>query len=381
MGRDERLVQKKYRILLVVRWPVGGIRTFLKYVFQLFPENEFEFALVTVNSEGVAMLKDDIGGLVSQWVLVDDDGDQFQRLLFAVTSTLKSGRFDLIHAQGFTSAAIAYLPSLVFRTPVLLTSHDVINASQFSGIVGAIKKYLLGRVLRHCRVVHSVSVDAEENLENYFPEVAGDRRAVILNGIDAFHFYSSEALDLCSEYGIAYEKKIIGFFGRFMSQKGFRYLIDAVEDLSREENGPDFHVICFGAGAYIREEKALIESRGLSGMFTFAPFLADVSRAMKGCDMIVMPSLWEACPLQPMEALCSGIPFVGTDCIGLREVIEGTPAIMVKAGNRHSLAWGIKHCLKIGRKPFQEYAPEAVARFEVRDSVEAIRQMYLKVVQ
>ncbi|WP_418512172.1 glycosyltransferase family 4 protein, partial [Corallibacter sp.] len=344
-----------YRVLLVVRWPVGGIRTFLKYVTSFFPSDRYEFSIVTVNSVGVSDLMQDLSHVIRYWKIVEVDDNVLKKFHSAVTSEIKNNDYDLVHAHGFTSLVFSILGKFFSDTPLVFTSHDVLSSLQFSGFKGSLKKLLLAYAIKQCDIIHSVSFDAERNLRSFFPFIRDGSSNVIINGVDSELFFRSARLDLNAMFDIAEDKIIVGFFGRFMSQKGFVYLIEALEMLLRKEGEARFHIVCFGSGAFLREEKAAIANRKLSEFFTFSPFIPEVSAAIKGCDVIAMPSLWEACPLQPMEALCSGVPFVGTDCVGLREVLAGTPAVMVKSGDAKSLAEGILQCVKKGREPFEEY--------------------------
>ena len=79
-----------------------------------------------------------------------------------------------------------------------------------------------------------------------------------------------------------------------------------------------------------------------------------------------MPSLWEAYPLLPMEAMCMGVPVLGTDCIGLREVLGETPSMVVPALDSEALAQAL---LKATVDPWTEaaaaYTPTAHQRFDV----------------
>lgn len=366
------------KVLLVVRWPVGGIRTFLKYVLPRFPEGDFDFTFIGLDGGSVRSLQADLGGLVTKWVLFPADGREFASCMKAVRDELRKGRYDLIHAHGFTSVIACSFLGVFNRIPVLFTSHDVIHANQFYGWKGNVKRVGLGLSLIGCRRLHFVSHDAKINLITHF-RFLEKKSEVIVNGVNSMQFRVNEELDLYNEYGIDKSCKIIGFFGRFMSQKGFKYLVEAVDKILRSDVDLNIKVVCFGSGEFFREEKHNIESKGLEEYFVFSPFLEDVSGAMKGCDLIAMPSLWEACPLQPMEALCAGVPFVGSDCIGLREVLAGTPAIQVKAGDSDSLAKGILECLEVGRKPFEDFAPIAVDRFDIRKTAEGIHALYEKV--
>ncbi|MEO9525143.1 glycosyltransferase family 4 protein [Marinobacter alexandrii] len=371
---------KKFKVLLVVRWPVGGIRTFLKYLVTFFPSDHYEFSVIGTSTEGMAALKADFGEFVANWELIPADGNEMRNFLSAVWNLDRRHRFDLIHAHGFTSVISCLAAALATSRPLVCTSHDVLNNQQFSGISGRIKKIILGAALLRCKLVHSVSRDAETNLLNHFP-VINHKSLVVKNGVDTSSFSTAVRTDLHETFSIDPSARLIGFFGRFMGQKGFKYLISAIEIIQSREGHPSLHVVCFGSGAFIREEQAEIKRRGLDRCFTFAPFMADVSGAMKGCDIIAMPSLWEACPLQPMEALCAGVPFVGTNCIGLREVLDGTPAVVVEAADAESLAKGILNALDQGREAFEKFVPKATERFDARKTAQGVYEMYEKVLR
>ena len=90
-----------------------------------------------------------------------------------------------------------------------------------------------------------------------------------------------------------------------------------------------------------------------------------------------MPSRWEACGLLAMEALAAGVPIVGSDCIGLREVLAATPARMVEPGNAAALAEALARELEERRSAeFLAYSPTAVERFSVARNASALRSLY-----
>ena len=62
--------------------------------------------------------------------------------------------------------------------------------------------------------------------------------------------------------------------------------------------------------------------------------------------LLAVPSLWEALPLLPMEAMVAGVPVLGTDCIGLREVLRDTPSRVVRAGEVGALLGGFRASLE-----------------------------------
>ena len=165
-----------------------------------------------------------------------------------------------------------------------------------------------------------------------------------------------------------------------MAQKGFGYLVDALDLLSKKENlTKKLLVVSFGEDGFIREEKALIVERGLEQYFRFLPFTPNVAGVIKALDVVVMPSLWEACPLLPMEVFICGTPLIATDCIGLREVIEGTPARIIKPRDSHALANALLQELSDDSSvsTTKKYIEQAKVRYDVKKQAQEIHDRYL----
>jgi glycosyltransferase involved in cell wall biosynthesis len=297
-----------------------------------------------------------------------------------VASELFRGRYDLVHSHGFTSGVCAVLSAVASRTPHLMTSHDVINENQFVGGTGKVKKQVIGQLFNLIDAIQSVSREAQLNLLEHFPALGRrDGKCIVIpNGIEIDRFVSAIPRDLRGEVGEGRDVFLIGFLGRFMAQKGFRYLVDAIELLrARDDLVKQPLVLTFGEGAFIREEKKAVKERDLADSFRFLPFTSNVAGTIKGLDVVVIPSLWEACPLLPMEALVAGVPVIGSDCIGLREVLRGTPAILVPQADATALAQALAQEMeKSSRESFLSFRATAAERFDVRKTTRSILNLY-----
>ncbi len=368
----------KKRVLLVIRWPVGGIRTFVRYVYRNFDPECWQFTIIAPDLPEMRLLIDDLSVLDIRFRPVDPNPSLWA-FSFCIASELARGRYDLMHSHGFTSGMCSALPAFVRRTPHLLTSHDVINEKQFAGLKGKAKRHLMGQMLGLVDTIQSVSYDAQENLLAYFPALSRKegKCVVIVNGIEVDRFIDASPRDLRSELGLGGDFFLIGFMGRFMAQKGFRYLVEAIEILQEKNLPKKPLVMTFGDGGFIREEKKGIEDRGVEESFRFMPFTPNVAGTIKGVDVVAIPSLWEACPLLPMEALVCGTPVIGSDCIGLREVLRSTPALVVKSGDGRILADAIEKEIKESSKNrFIPFIDEAVSRFDVKKQSRNLLVLY-----
>lgn len=368
-------MREEIRILLVIRWPVGGIRTFIRYVFSQWSGTRVKLSIVLPELEESVALKDDLAGIDVLWHLVDP-GASLVTIAKAVSRALRQTDHDIIHAHGFTSAiCAAWSVALHRKIFAIATSHDVILRAQVSGIKGGANRYLLARALNRFDVIHSVSSDAQANLKKMLPGINSKKCTVITNGIETQRFLNAEPRNLRKELALDSNTVLLGFFGRFMAQKGFRYLVDAIEMLNREHDRT-FKVACFGWGGFVREEQQSLRARGLENYFIFMPFVSNVAGSMKGIDLLVMPSLWEACPLLPMEALTAGVPLVASRCIGLREVCQDTPTVMIEPGDADSLCQGIIEAVNTPRQRFAEFSQIAAKRYDVSETIEGIRKLY-----
>ncbi len=301
-------------------------------------------------------------------------------ILRVTAQLLRREKFDLINVQGFTSALAALLPAMLFAPaiPRLLTVHDVLHATQFRGWRGGLKRWLMAQAFKRYQCIIPVSHDCEQNMLAYLPEVTGTRIHTITNGVSVGRLLASQALPLREQLAVDGSHLLIGFMGRFMAQKGFRYLVDAIELLSKERTMTRQPlVVCYGSGGFHREEKAAVEARGLGDYFRFFDHIEDVGAAMKALDVVAMPSLWEACPLLPMEVLICGTPLIASNCIGLREVVAGTPAWVVAQADAKALANALQAVAADDRRAeFTAYAAEAATRFDVARTRAQLAALY-----
>jgi glycosyltransferase involved in cell wall biosynthesis len=375
------------RLLDVVRWPVGGIRTHLQHNYPVAAGGGYRFTFVGPADGSLGALRDHLPGLDdAEFVGVPVQGRRCP-IWRVVRPLLRSGRFALVHSHGLTAAAHATLAGLGTGVPHVVTLHEPLRPSQFPGLRGRVKRWLLGRALRRADRVITVSEDARANLLEYFPRLRRreERLLTLANGIDARRYASGVEGDSCElgeRLGLGPGALLVGFLGRFMPEKGFPLLLDAVERLVREGRTPAFHLVAFGSGDYRREYEKAVGRRGLGGRVTLLDFVADVRPVLRQLDLVVVPSLWEASSLVSMEAMASGVPVLGSDCVGLREVLRGTPSRVVRAGDADALRCGLQVSLAdLWTEAARAYAPAARERFDNAPTARRLTELYGELLQ
>ena len=363
------------KVLLTALQPGGGIRTFFRYVYSQACFDDVRITLIAPASG----LGDYLGKHIppERFRVIDIEASSFA-LLKAVRRELADYDYQLVHSHGFSAGATTEIARLGRFIPHLMTAHDVFRPEQFSGIKGRSLQWLLAGVFRRVDRIHAVTESAGENFAQFMPWVRKERVTTILHGIDSEFFRAGQGQDLRRQIGIPESAPLVGFFGRFMAQKGFRTLVDAIE-LLKEGVEPSRvpRVLTFGWGGFIREDYQYLQERGLGQLFHQLPATDQMPDMLKSVDMVAMPSRWEACGLLGMEALCAGTPLIGTSCVGLRDVLDGTPALMIEPQSPVALAEAIR---RLAENPmessFAQYQPTACSRFGIARPANALRSLY-----
>lgn len=369
------------RILMSALQPGGGIKTFFRYVYGQPDFEDCYFTLVAPD-HGLADYLEHF--LPDGRLEVIDARPPIRGFIQQVHSNLKQESFDLIHSHGFSAGLLTEIARIGTDIPHLMTAHDVLQMNQFQGIKGRLKKIPMALLFRRMTGIHTATEDSRRNLLTFFPRLEPSRVNSILHGVDTEYFREGDVRDLRRELHLSRNTPVIGFFGRFMSPKGFRILVDAMEQIvGKGLIGPLPHVITFGWGAFIREDYDYLKQKGLGDYFHQMEQTDDMASALKGVDIVVMPSRWEACGLLAMEALAAGKPVIGSDCTGLREVLEGTPAKKIRTGSSDSLAEALVEELEnlpAREKAFTDYQDLAVERFHVRRPAQELRNLYRQLI-
>lgn len=362
------------KILLVARWPVGGIRTYFRYIYSQQIFANYEFVLLSPDLDLTDFIARYFPANRIRLVSVEEGNDHLRKKLIEL---LSSERFDVIHSHGFSAGAL--VSSILGRLPAphIMTAHDVFRAEQFFGAKGKIKSLLLNLAYWRTQGILTVGDDALVNFKEFMPLVSPQKIHNIDHGVDTERFANAQRRNFHDELNL-HNRKIIGFFGRFMSQKGLVDVIKAMKMLS-EHRAPEQMpiVLTFGWGGFIREDYALIDQLGLSDYFRQLPFTDDVPAAIKGVDMVVMPSRWEACGLLAMEVLSAGTPLIATNCIGLRCVVENTPTRIIEPYRPDQLADAMDAELnESSAKIFNTFKTVAVKRFNLERPAQALHDYY-----
>ena len=379
----------KRRVLIPVGNPVGGIRTYLIYNLKRLHEEGYRFTFLAPTCEGFDSLKQETATWEETEYIDTSHGEAAG--LAAIWRTLRKQPFDLIHSQGLHTGTITALANFFRKIPHLITLHDVILPGQNDfGRFALPKKWLTAFATRRASCIIPVSHDCETDHLEFFPgwKKGPVQIKPILNGIDIDRienarkrFETERHLCLREQFGIGKEVILGGFFGRLMPQKGFDLVLSALALLSERGYGDRFNIVATAdRSGYLRETiRATDANPDVAKMVHFIHTVPNVTPLLLQTDVLVMPSRWEACPILTMEALVLGIPIIGSDCLGLREVLSGTPDTVIPRENPEALADAIAAFIENSqpaKDAAKNYVADAVKRFDVNIATEQLLDIY-----
>ncbi|MDR3196237.1 MAG: glycosyltransferase family 4 protein [Planctomycetaceae bacterium] len=381
---------KNLRVLVPVSHPLGGIRTYMLYYFRrLHKEAGYRFTFLSEAGNAFDVFKRD---------LIDWEGTEFveippksgSRTTFQIIrQTLKTQPFALIHSQGLKAGTETAAANYFKNIPHLITLHDVIlPQNEIPGRFKWLKKNIISLVTRRASFIIPVSHDCETNHLQIFPvwKRGPVQVKTIPNGIDLERIEHSRSLfetgnetRLREQLGIDDKVILGGFFGRFMPQKGIDILLKALELLSDQGYGDCFRLVATKDwNGFLNETISLAtENPKITRMICFIDPVPDITPLLLQIDVTIIPSRWEACPILPMESLVLGVPVVGSNCIGLREVLQGTPSLIHQHDNPESLAAVlIKFIESPTTDAAKQYVTEAVKRFDIHSATNQLLEIY-----
>lgn len=224
--------------------------------------------------------------------------------VFKITSFLRIHKIDVLITKG-RDLAIAGIAARFGGNPLVLVRHGLPIRSSFK------KHTFLLNKLADGVITNTKSI---KELYEHNGWVQKDFTRVIYNGTFTGNNFPSH--DYSSKFP---GKRIILTVGRLAVQKGYYCLIDAIALLIRDHD--DLMFVVLGEGKLHKKLVSYARKKGVADRIHFEGFVENVIPYLKGCDIFVLPSLFEGMSNAAMEAMAYGKPVILTNVNGAQELI------------------------------------------------------------
>ena len=297
--------------------------------------------------------------------------------LLGLPSLLRGGNFDVLHAHLFGSIWIGLPAAALLRVPVRI-AHDHCNDAKRHG--GGIFPKIDAAVNRLAHAVIAVSSSTHDFLVGR--EGIDPRKVfVVHNGVETRRFQppSPAARSAArARFGVEPEAFLVGGVGRFVRQKNFSALLEAVAMLL--PCFPNLRVLLAGSGPLDSDLRAQAARLGITGRVIFAGFVADRPALYHALDCLALPSLFEGLPMTLLEAMAAGVPVIASRVDGMAEILtHEADGLLFETGSAEGCA-GALRCV-IGDAAMRERlalnARELVkSRFSAVSQAEQVAELY-----
>ena len=134
---------------------------------------------------------------------------------------------------------------------------------------------------------------------------------------------------------------------RFARQKDHASLIRALALLRERGLAPTLYLAGAGSQRLLRQAQALARRLGVQAQVQFLGNVADLPERLAATQVFVLSTRWEGMPLALVEAMAAGCACIGTDVVGVREVVDpGRTGLLVPPEDAGALADALQRLLQ-----------------------------------
>jgi glycosyltransferase involved in cell wall biosynthesis len=246
-------------------------------------------------------------------------------------------KIQIIHCNGFTGLVLGTICGRILGKKVITTVHsrsdlDRDNCKKSKAIAWLELKLLK---LNHCCIVVS------NYLKSYFINrgMKDKKLITIYNNIsDAYKDSPSSDKDPQRT-----DKFLICSAGRLEKVKGHIYLVKAMKKLL--DKGRNVECFIAGEGSYRSEIQSYIYENSIQDKVKLVGFVDNIREFIKGCDLLIVPSIMESFGLVVLEAMREKKCVIASNVGGIPELIEDNQSgYLVEAGIEDQLYDKIISC-------------------------------------
>jgi len=319
---------KKTKIIYIItkgNW--GGAQ---KYVFDLataLPKNEFDVSVILGQGEILEKRLLEKKIKIIKIPKMQRDVSVFKEfsLFFTIFKILKEEKPDIVHLNSSKASGLGALAARLSRIPkIVFTAHGWPFNEQRSWWQKTIVKFLSWLTVLLSTEVVVMSV---ENLRQarQFP-FARKKLFFIYNGISKIDFKNKKSTRkfISDVTGAEIDKIWAVTISELHKNKGLEHMIKALSYLRKE-------IILFviGEGEERQNLENLVKKLGLQKNVYLMGFVDEAPKYLKAFDLFTLTSLKEGHPYTILEAGLAGLPVLGSNIPGIKDIIDEETGVFV----------------------------------------------------
>lgn len=362
----------------------GGIESFIMDCYRNIDRTQVQFDFLELHNERKLAYEDEILDL----------GGHVYRVMYSERESLIQSRKELLkfYRQHEDIVGVHVHANFPYAMPLHLAKEAGIDLrilhSHNSG--AAHMHDNSNPVQRAMRVMRSISVrhQIDNDPSHYFAcsDVAAQYMFPdkpfrwVKNGINVqrFAFSAVKRKRVRDTLGISDNTTVVGFCGRFRTQKNPLFLLQIFSDYVSIH--ADSILLLVGTGEFRSQMEDSARRLGIARKICFLGERSDVHELYQAMDLFVLPSLYEGLPVVCIEAQCSGLP-----CLVSRQAVTEQARItdLMSYGSLQdsSEVWAntlYRMTVQQRQSDRSQYAQQVRrAGFEMQDVAAGLQQFYI----
>jgi glycosyltransferase involved in cell wall biosynthesis len=300
-----------------------------------------------------------------------------------LATIIRTRRIDVVSAQHFMPAIYAYYGSRIAGKALVFTAH-----SRWEIEDTPVKWRIAGRYLLRGM---AATIGVAPDVSNAIQAVFGTRLSqtvTIENGVDLELFTCKKDLGgLRSSLGLVEGEMVVGIVANLKKVKNHLFLLEAFSKIASENSLVKLLIIGRGfpgeSDNTESELRAFAKDRNLEGRVLFLGFRPDVAELLCIMDVFCLTSLREGLPIGLIEAMAAGLPVIGTNVEGIRDVIDqGVNGLLVETGEVEALGAAVATLLadpRLRQRLGKAAREKAVKRYSLERCVREYEQLFLSI--
>ncbi len=185
---------------------------------------------------------------------------------------------------------------------------------------------------------------------------------------------AAEAAAIRQSMGIAPDTALVLMIAEFIPRKRHADALRAFARLRRQ----DVHLVLAGTGPLLEPMRRLATDLGIADRTHFPGYRRDVPALLRAATVLVLPSQQEGLPRSIMEAMALGVPVIGSDIRGVRDLLAEGAGLLVPVGDIEGLARAMSQIIddRAAARAMAQRGQEQVKRYDLQRIIALHDQLY-----
>ncbi len=203
----------------------------------------------------------------------------------------------------------------------------------------------------------------------YMPGIGVDLTRYCPDGVA-----ETDVAALRQRLGIAPNEALFLMIAEFIPRKRHTDALRAFAQLGRQ----DAHLALAGDGPLLDPMRRLANDLGIAERTHFLGYRRDIPALLRAATALVLPSQQEGLPRSILEALALGVPVIGSDIRGVRDLLADGAGLLVPVGDVARLARAMRRLIdeKAAARAMAQRGLEQVKRYDLQRIIALHDQLY-----